>query len=75
VTAIGDAFAPYLPWRKDARNRSDAERARDAEPEIGELGISRPFTNEDVMYVERQLGVVDELAPNGRGASVVAAPG
>jgi branched-chain amino acid transport system permease protein len=75
VGAIGEGFAPLLPWRKDAKAHAAAQRAQRAEREIGDLGLARPFTREDVMYVEKQLGVVDELAPDGRGAGVAAARG
>ncbi|MDZ4825916.1 MAG: ABC transporter permease [Actinomycetota bacterium] len=74
VGEIGRAFAPLLPWRKDAREIQAAEKAADAEPEVGELGITRPFTREDIIYVEKQLGVVDDLIPNGRGATLAFAP-
>jgi len=78
VIAIGDAFAPLLPWRKDAKQRADAEKARLALPEIGELGMSRPYTTADVAAIERVLGVADELnahllhRPNGRDPSEAA---
>ncbi|MDQ1533273.1 MAG: branched-chain amino acid transport system permease protein livM [Actinomycetota bacterium] len=61
VIPIGDAFAPLLPWRKDAKERAAADKARTAVPEIGELGLTRPFTASDVAEIERELGVADEL--------------
>jgi branched-chain amino acid transport system permease protein len=61
VVPIGDAFAPLLPWRKDAKARAAVEKARVALPEIGELGITRPFTAADVIAIERRLGVADDL--------------
>jgi branched-chain amino acid transport system permease protein len=61
VVPIGDAFAPLLPWRKDAKARSEAEKARLALPEIGELGLSRAFTATDIVAIERELGVADDL--------------
>jgi branched-chain amino acid transport system permease protein len=61
VVPIGDAFAPLLPWRKDAKARAKAEKARLALPEIGELGITRPFTSSDIVVIERELGVADDL--------------
>jgi Branched-chain amino acid transport system / permease component len=88
VVAIGDGFAPLLPWRKDAKARADAEKARLALPEIGELGLTRAFTASDIVAIERQLGVTDDLnahllhQPNGHaiesaattGTSAVATP-
>jgi branched-chain amino acid transport system permease protein len=62
VIPIGDAFAPLLPWRKDAKARAAADKARLALPEIGELGITRPFTPADVAAIERELGVADDLS-------------
>jgi branched-chain amino acid transport system permease protein len=61
VVAIGDAFAPLLPWRKDARERAALDKARLALPEIGELGLTRGFTAGDVAAIERELGVSDDL--------------
>ncbi len=61
VVRIGDAFAPLLPWRKDAKQRAEAEKARLAEPEIGDLGLTRGFTEADVAQIERELGVADDL--------------
>jgi hypothetical protein len=61
VVQIGDAFAPLLPWRKDAKARAAADKARDALPEIGELGLTRGFTETDVAVIERELGVADDL--------------
>jgi hypothetical protein len=77
VIPIGDAFAPLLPWRKDAKARAAADKARTALPEIGELGLTRPFTASDVAEIERELGVADELiahlAPDANGEE--ASPG
>ena len=61
VVPIGDAFAPLLPWRKDAKARADADKARLALPEIGELGMTRAFTATDIVAIERELGVSDDL--------------
>ena len=61
VIPIGDAFAPLLPWRHDAKARAAHDKARTAEPEIGELGLTRPFTATDVAEIERVLGVADDL--------------
>jgi hypothetical protein len=61
VVPIGDAFAPLLPWRKDAKARAAADKERLALPEIGELGLTRAFTATDVVAIERELGVSDDL--------------
>ena len=62
VIPIGDAFAPLLPWRKDAKARAAADKARRlALPEIGELGLTRGFTAADIAEIERELGVADDL--------------
>ncbi len=63
VVAIGEGFAPLLPWRKDARAEAEALKAANAEPEVGELGIDRPFEEADVLLVDRALGISDELQP------------
>jgi branched-chain amino acid transport system permease protein len=77
VVPIGDAFAPLLPWRKDAKARAAVEKARIALPEVGELGITRPFTATDIIAIERELGVTDDLnphrAPGGNGNAPAAA--
>lgn len=71
VMRIGDSFAPLLPWRVDAKEREAADKARMARPEIGELGLTRPFTDADIAEIERELGVADDLnahiphTPNG----------
>jgi branched-chain amino acid transport system permease protein len=80
VVAMGDGFAPLLPWRKDAKARAAADRARTALPEIGDLGLSRPFTASDIVAIERALGVTDDLnahllhRPNGHPVDVPATP-
>ncbi len=61
VIPIGDAFAPLLPWRHDAKARAAVDKARVAVPEIGELGITRAFTTADIIAIERELGVTDDL--------------
>ncbi|RMH72692.1 MAG: hypothetical protein D6683_13825, partial [Actinomyces sp.] len=65
VYEIGKGFAPLLPWRRDAREALRRERALAAEAEIGELGLTRPFTPDAVLAIDRRLGVLDELAPPG----------
>lgn len=65
VYEIGRGFAPLLPWRGDARAALRRERERAAEAEVGELGLTRPFTPDAVLAIDRRLGVLDELAPPG----------
>jgi branched-chain amino acid transport system permease protein len=61
VIPIGNAFAPLLPWRHDAKARAATDKARVALPEVGELGITRAFTAADIIAIERELGVTDDL--------------
>lgn len=75
VVAIGEAFARFLPWRHDAREDARRERERHAEPEVGEMGLTRPFAPDELLFVEQQLGAVDDLTPERRGAGVGAARG
>ena len=56
VVPIGEGFAPLLPWRKDAKAEAEEMKAALAEPEVGELGLDRPFTEADVILVDRGLG-------------------
>ncbi|MGQ0823688.1 MAG: branched-chain amino acid ABC transporter permease [Actinomycetota bacterium] len=74
VVAIGEAFAPLIPWRRDAREEKRAAAARRAEPEVGEMGLTRRFESEEVTFVDKQLGVVDDLTPERRGGVRVGAP-
>jgi hypothetical protein len=62
VVPIGEGFARLLPWRKDAQREYEELKATNAEPEVGELGIERPFEEADVLLVERTLGVSNDLA-------------
>ena len=43
VVPIGEGFARLLPWRHDARKEYEEMVAAAAEPEVGELGLERPF--------------------------------
>ncbi|MCU1427175.1 MAG: branched-chain amino acid ABC-type transport system, permease component [Actinomycetia bacterium] len=61
VVAIGEGFAPLLPWRKDARRDADALREANAEPEVGNLGLARPFSEADVLIVDRALGITNDV--------------
>ncbi|MCY3635606.1 MAG: ABC transporter permease [bacterium] len=63
IFEMGRGFSPILPWRRDARAEIAAENAQKREPEIGELGIDRPFTPEEVIAIDRRLGILDEVVP------------
>ena len=70
IFEMGRGFSPILPWRSDARAEIAAENAQKREPEIGELGIDRPFTPEEVIAIDRRLGILDEVVPKeGYGAA------
>lgn len=64
IFEMGRGFAPLLPWRNDAREEMAADRARKRVPEIGGLGITEPFTNEAVIALDAQLGIVDDVTPS-----------
>ena len=57
---IGRGFAPLLPWRKDAKEEARLEKEKKREAEIGELGLHRPFTDEDLLGIERTLALPDD---------------
>ncbi len=61
VVEIGQGFAPLLPWRKDARREAAELKAANAEPEVGELGLTREFEEADVLLVDRELGISNDL--------------
>jgi branched-chain amino acid transport system permease protein len=58
----GRDLARYLPWRPDAREEYAAEKAKKRDPEPGDLGLTRPFTPDEVALIDRRLGIADELA-------------
>ena len=69
VGPIGEGFAPLLPWREDARAEADETKAALADPEVGDLGIDRPFTEADVIILDRGLGITNDVPrPVGAGA-------
>jgi len=70
VTDIGRGFAPLLPWRTDARARLRNDRDNTRVDEIGELGIARAFTADDVFNLDRRLGIVDLVNGPGRQSVV-----
>jgi branched-chain amino acid transport system permease protein len=66
VFYAGRDLAGFLPWRKDAREEKaiTVEKLREQDigrDEIGELGLSRPFTLDKVSQLDRVLHVTDEL--------------
>jgi branched-chain amino acid transport system permease protein len=61
VIPIGDGFAPLLPWRKDARREAEELKEANAEPEVGDLGLTRAFTEADVLIADRALGVTNDI--------------
>jgi branched-chain amino acid transport system permease protein len=61
VVPIGEGFAPLLPWRKDAKREAAQLKAANAEPEVGDLGLDRPFTEADVLLVDRNLGITNDV--------------
>jgi hypothetical protein len=65
----GTQNAKFLPWRRDAKSEAKAAKAKKREPEIGELGISQPFTPSRLLAIERKLGIVDEVAPAKQAAA------
>ncbi|HEV7524581.1 MAG TPA: ABC transporter permease [Acidimicrobiia bacterium] len=69
VVPIGEGFARLLPWRKDAKREYEEMTAANAEPEVGELGLDRPFSEAEVLLVDRGLGISNDVprapAPTG----------
>jgi branched-chain amino acid transport system permease protein len=61
IYEMGRGFAPLLPWRADAREEQARERAGKREPEVGELGLTRPFTADDVAGLDRELGITSDV--------------
>jgi branched-chain amino acid transport system permease protein len=61
VVPIGDGFAPLLPWRKDAKAEAAETKAALADPEVGDLGLDRPFTEADVIILDRALAITNEI--------------
>ncbi len=61
VVPIGEGFARLLPWRHDARRDYEEMTAATAEPEVGGLGLERPFEEADVLLVDRELGISNEV--------------
>ena len=61
VVPIGEGFAPLLPWRHDARTEADEVKAALADPEVGDLGLDRPFTEADVIILDRGLAITNEV--------------
>jgi ABC-type branched-subunit amino acid transport system permease subunit len=81
VFYAGRDLAGLLPWRRDAREEKAAAMAAARElditrDEIGDLGLTRPFTPEKVAQLDHVLGVADDLArrPDGHRDRPVQAP-
>ena len=72
VVPIGEGFAPLLPWRKDAKLEADETKAALADPEVGDLGLDRPFTEADVIILDRRLAITNDIP---RPTSPARAPG
>lgn len=62
----GQDLARYLPWRPDAREQYAARMAKKQEREIGGLGLTEPFGPDDVVVLDRRLGITDDLAALSR---------
>jgi branched-chain amino acid transport system permease protein len=76
VFYAGRDLAGLLPWRRDAREekalavaKARAENIR--KDEIGDLGLTRPFTADKVAQLDRVLNVADELARQPSNGAVV----
>jgi len=63
VTDIGRHFAPLLPWRHDARRQLRLERGTSQVDEIGDLGLTRAFTDDAAIDLDRNLGIADLVEP------------
>jgi branched-chain amino acid transport system permease protein len=66
VFYAGRDLAGLLPWRRDARQEKALTVAKDreqniAKDEIGELGLTRPFTDDKVAQLDRVLDIADDL--------------
>ena len=65
IYEMGRGFSPILPWRKDAREEISREWAQKRDTEFGELGIARPFTANEIITLDRRLGITDQVTPPG----------
>lgn len=65
VFRTGRDLARFLPWRADAREEHALEQAAGSEAEIGELGLTRAFTPEDVVALDRALRIEEDIVPAG----------
>jgi branched-chain amino acid transport system permease protein len=61
VVPMGEGFAPLLPWRHDAKREAAALKEANAEPEVGDLGLTRAFTEADVLITDRALGITNAV--------------
>ncbi len=75
VFYAGRDLAGLLPWRADAREEKELLEARRREQdigrdEIGDMGLTRPFTEDKVAQLDRVLGITDlvdeqKMVPTG----------
>jgi hypothetical protein len=73
VFYAGRDLAGLLPWRADAREEKRLLVEKDREQhiqkdEIGDLGLTRPFTIDKVAQLDRVLDITDELAAHPHAA-------
>jgi hypothetical protein len=66
VFYAGRDLAAFLPWRRDAKEEKAQLEAKRREEdihrdEVGDLGLTRPFTVDKVAQLDSVLGVTDEL--------------
>jgi branched-chain amino acid transport system permease protein len=67
VFYAGRDLAAFLPWRRDAKEEKAQLEAKRREEdirrdEVGELGLTRPFTLDKVAQLDSVLGVTDDLS-------------
>jgi branched-chain amino acid transport system permease protein len=75
----GRDMAGLLPWRRDAREEKAIVQAKDRaehieKDEIGDLGLTRPFTIDKVAQLDRVLHVADDLARRPTNGAMVEQP-
>jgi branched-chain amino acid transport system permease protein len=80
VFYAGRDLAALLPWRRDARlerarARQLALEAAVTRAEIGDLGLTRPFTAEVVAKLDAALGIAPFLAAHATGSTISPTPG
>ncbi len=63
VFDIGRSLSPLLPWRDVPRQPRRSGRVIDQTYEIGDLGLTTPFTEEAMIDLDRQLDIADIIRP------------